>query len=55
MPRPFKFTMVGDRREPATELHAPHPYRLCLPRPMMIGGTLLFWAAVILTIKLLAS
>ncbi len=55
MPRPVKFTMVVDRRQDAAGVLSPPSYRLYLPRPMMIGATLLFWAAVVVGLKLLAS
>lgn len=55
MPRPVKFTMVVDRRKEAAGAMSPPSYRLHLPRPMMVGATLLFWAALVIGLKLLAS
>lgn len=55
MPRPVKFTMVVDRRKDAANVMSPPSYRLYLPRPMMIGATLLFWTAVLFGVRLLAS
>lgn len=58
MPRPVKFTpgaMVADRRDRTAEKISHPSHRLYLPRPMMIGATLLFWAAVVMGLKLLAS
>ncbi|WP_425998938.1 hypothetical protein [Caulobacter sp. DWR1-3-2b1] len=55
MPRPVRFTMVVDRRKDAVGVITPPSYRLYLPRPMMIGATLLFWAAVVVGLKLLVS
>lgn len=55
MPRPVKLTMVVDRRKTAAEMMSSPSHRLYLPRPMMIGATLLFWAAVVMGLKLLAS
>jgi hypothetical protein len=55
MPRSVKFSMVADRRKTAAEVLVPPPHRLHLPRPMMIGATLLFWTAVLFGIRLLAS
>lgn len=55
MPRPVKLTMVVDRRKDAAGVMSPPSHRLFLPPPMMIGATLLFWAAVVMGLKLLAS
>lgn len=41
MPRPAKLTTSS--------------YRLHLPRPMMIGATVLFWTTLLFGIRLLAS
>ena len=54
MPRPVKLTMVVDRRKDAAGMMPPHSHRLYLPRPMMIGATLLVWAAGVVGLKLLA-
>ena len=55
MARPVKFTMVVDRRQGAAGAMSPPSYRLHLPRPLMIGATLLFWAAVVIGLKLMTS
>lgn len=58
MPRPVKFTpgtIVVDRRDSAAGKNSHPSHRVYLPRPMMIGATLLFWTAVVLGLKLLAS
>jgi|GEM_PF-5087703 len=58
MPRPVKFTpgaLAADRRDGAADRISHPSYRLYLPKPMMIGATLLFWAAVVVGLKLLTS
>ena len=55
MPRPIKFTMVVDHHKDAANAMPPPSYRLDLPCPIMIGATFLFWAAVLMGIRLLVS
>ncbi|MBU4433263.1 MAG: hypothetical protein KKC14_02495 [Alphaproteobacteria bacterium] len=55
MPRPIKFTMVGDHQKDAANAMPPPSHRLDLQRPIMIGATLLFWAAVLAGIRFLVS
>lgn len=58
MPRPVKFTpgaMVADRRDRAAGKISHPSHWLYLPKPLMVGATLLFWAAVVMGLKLLAS
>ncbi len=53
--QPVKFTMDMDRRgKPADILTSP-ALRFSLQRPILVGATTLFWAAVVIGIKLLAS
>jgi hypothetical protein len=55
MARPVKFAMVVDRRtKPAAMLASP-ALRLSLHRPILVGATMLFWAAVVVGIRLLAA
>ena len=54
MARSLKPALVVERRQALGTTQAPS-HRLYLPRPLMIGATLLFWAAVVFGLRLLAS
>jgi len=49
-----KLAMVMDRRSKSASFMPEH-HRFSLLRPMVLGGTVLFWAVVVVGIKLLLS
>lgn len=55
MPRPAKRTMVVDHHKDVVGLMPPPAPRLDFPRPMMIAATVLFWAVVIMALKMLLA
>lgn len=52
--QPVKFTMVMDRRIKPADIFTSPALRFSLQRPILVGATMLFWAAVVIGIKLLA-
>lgn len=55
MAQPVKLTMIMDRRVKPADLLASPALRFSLQRPILVGATMLFWAVVVIGIKLLAS
>jgi hypothetical protein len=54
MQQAAKLVMVIDRRSKSASFMPEH-HRFSLLRPMVLGGTMLFWAVVVVGIKLLLS
>jgi hypothetical protein len=54
MPQAAKLVSVMDLRSKSASFLPAH-YRFSLLRPMVLGANVLFWAAVILGIKMLLS
>ncbi|WP_158272170.1 MULTISPECIES: hypothetical protein [unclassified Caulobacter] len=54
MQQAAKLVMVMDRRSKSASFMPAH-HRFSLLRPMVLGGNMLFWAAVVVGIKMLVS
>ena len=55
MARPVKFSMVVDRSTKSGSALPPPSHGVHLPRPMLIGATLVFWTVVLIGLKLILT